>query len=71
MIIVPDKVERPSKTIEDVDTTVWSSLEAGVEGARDIYKQNKSKKNSSWEFFFYINKQNILQKKVVPGAFFA
>ena len=53
MIIVPDKVERPSKTIEDVDTTVWSSFEAGVEGARDIYKQNKIKKNSSWEFFLH------------------
>ena len=70
MIIVPDKVERPSKTIEDVDTTVWSSFEAGVEGARDIYKQNKSKKTVAGNFF-YINKQNILQKKVVPGAFFA
>ena len=33
---IPDKVERPSITIEDVDTTVWSSFEAGVKGA--IYR---------------------------------
>ena len=53
MITVPDKVERPSKTIEDVDTTVWSSLEAVVEGARNIYKQNKSKQTAAENFFFF------------------
>ena len=53
MIIVPDKVERPSKTIEDVDTTVWSSLEAVVEGARNIYKQNKSKQTAAENFFLH------------------